>query len=77
MKTVECGQIFLLACRQLRKKHQNDVFGRMYPWPCQASAVVEANPDFKKKLNVSLIECVWSFFKLEFNPVGTKSEGDL
>ena len=25
MKTVECGQIFLLACRQLRKKAQHNL----------------------------------------------------
>ena len=28
VKTVECGQIFLLACRQLRKKAQHNISGQ-------------------------------------------------
>ena len=28
MKTVECGQIFLLSCQQLRKKSQNNFIGQ-------------------------------------------------
>ena len=29
MKTVECGQIFLLACRQLQKKAQHNFIGQL------------------------------------------------
>ena len=28
VKTVECGQIFLLACRQLQKKAQHNFIGQ-------------------------------------------------
>ena len=28
MKTVECGQIFILACQQLRKKAQHNFIGQ-------------------------------------------------
>ena len=30
VKTVECGHIFLLACRQLRKKSQHNFIGQFY-----------------------------------------------
>ena len=30
VKSVECGQIFLLACRQLRKKAQHNFIGQFY-----------------------------------------------
>ena len=29
VKTVECGQIFFLACRQLRKKAQHNFIGQV------------------------------------------------
>ena len=30
VKTVKCGQIFLLACRQLQKKAQHNFIGQFY-----------------------------------------------
>ena len=30
MKTVECGQIFILGCRQLQKKAQHNFIGQFY-----------------------------------------------